>query len=171
MIFGSGGDEAGIMVIGDFPSITDEKRNKVFSDKTGKFVREVIRRAGFNPSQIYFTNAVKCRTPANRQPTIIEISKCTYLMQEDILFAKRNIDIIITLGSTALISIIGEHKPLSKIHGKIQKKGRFEILPMYHPSYALNNADIKIEFIKDWIFIAEYYKKFIPWHSHTLNTF
>ncbi len=53
------------------------------SRRSGRKVRDLLTDAGFSHDDCYYTNAVKCHPPGNRDPTDAELANCRpYLVEE-----------------------------------------------------------------------------------------
>ena len=63
---GEGPAEAQVMLIGEGPGYNENEQGKPFVGQAGKFLDELLQTAGLNRQQVFITNVVKCRPPANR---------------------------------------------------------------------------------------------------------
>ena len=113
------GTERRIVIVGEAPGETEDKKGIPFIGESGKLVRKAI---GHNDFLI--TNIVKCRPPGNATPTKQEAMTCATQHIEDDL---KDAQLIYLLGNTAqLLEIL---RP-DLLKGKI-------VQHRTHPSHAL----------------------------------
>nr|WP_257207464.1 MULTISPECIES: uracil-DNA glycosylase [Nostoc] len=78
-----------------------------------------------------------CRPPENRVPTTQEITACKPYLLEQIRLVDPKI--ILLTGATALKSLTGDKRAITKIRGQwLEWEGRL-CMPIFHPSYLLRN--------------------------------
>lgn len=127
------------MFIGEAPGETEDKDGEPFVGRAGEKLDEYADEAGFDLSEAYITNIVKCRPPGNRRPTSHEVKTC----QKHLLFQMKKIrpDVLVCLGNTSLQYFFPKARIMS-VHGKIltTKKG-LKIYPIIHPAAALRNPE------------------------------
>ena len=169
MVLGVGNGTSGIMIIGEAPGMAEDRRGIPFVGKSGKLLRKIIKAAGFDVDDVFLTNAVKCRPYNNNTPLDSEVADCKYRLNDEILELKDDIFIIITLGNTALKSVLNNPNRISSMRGKSYKVGRIRLFPMFHPAYALRDKLAKDVFLKDWKYLMEYYELVRTYHSNNLD--
>jgi DNA polymerase-1 len=132
------------MLIGEAPGREEERSGRVFSGAAGQLLDKCLERAGLNPSELYITNAVKCRPPENRAPERIEAKICAaeYLTAE---IEEIRPSHILLLGNAALQAVarksgITKHRGV-RLDIKGQPKSR-TIMAAFHPAYALRNPGV-----------------------------
>ncbi|HYG35955.1 MAG TPA: uracil-DNA glycosylase, partial [Clostridia bacterium] len=76
---GEGNLKATVMIIGEAPGRQEDQTGRPFVGSSGKFLDQVIAGTGFERTDFFITNTVKCRPPANRTPKANEIETCTSL--------------------------------------------------------------------------------------------
>src|SRR3974377_954393 len=74
---GEGPAAAEIMFIGEGPGFYENEQGRPFVGAAGKFLDELLGRAGLKRSDVFITNVVKCRPPGNRDPEPEEVQTCT----------------------------------------------------------------------------------------------
>ncbi|HPG20314.1 MAG TPA: uracil-DNA glycosylase, partial [Flexilinea sp.] len=102
---------------------------------------------------VFITNVVKCRPPANRDPLPEELTACSSFLDEQI----RLIDplVIVTLGRFSM----GRYFPLariSSIHGKGHWVDGRMIVPMFHPAAALHQPNLRDSIMHDFALLPTY---------------
>ena len=137
---GEGPVDAEIMFIGEGPGFHENQQGRPFVGAAGKFLEELLAKVGMKREQVFITNVVKCRPPANRDPRPEEVSTCTsnYL---DLQIQAINPKVIVTLGRYSMGLFLSNAK-ISDVHGQAMRvKGRL-IVPMYHPAAALHQRSL-----------------------------
>jgi DNA polymerase len=89
---------------------------------------------------VYITNVVKCRPPANRDPQPDEIAACQAYLDRQIALIKPKV--IVTLGRYSMARAFPTEK-ISAIHGKPRKVGEIVYVPMFHPAAALHQPALR----------------------------
>jgi DNA polymerase len=138
---GEGPANAEILFIGEGPGFHENEQGRPFVGAAGKFLEELLGKVGLHRDQVFITNVVKCRPPANRDPQPDEVETCTsnYLDRQ---IQAINPKVIVTLGRYSMGLFIPNAK-ISSIHGQAMHiKGRL-VVPMYHPAAALHQASLK----------------------------
>jgi DNA polymerase len=93
---------------------------------------------GLTRADCYVTNVVKCRPPANRTPTPIEIATCRpWLIEQLDRVAPAY---ILTLGNTAGRAIFAYQSGIGQVHGHVFRSGAIKGVPTYHPAAALRGG-------------------------------
>jgi DNA polymerase-1 len=139
------GDGQGyIMIVGEAPGATEVDKGRPFVGQAGKYLRTAMLSAkGIDLERVYYTNAVMCRPPKNRDPNPEEIQCC-----RDRLFAeisKVKPKVIVPLGGFGLQALTGHKESIKKARGKprfldIQGKTHL-IMPSLHPAYIMRTPD------------------------------
>ncbi len=91
--WGNGSLDADVVVVGEAPTAGDPEADQwrggnltgmaYTSRASGRKIRDLLADAGFDHDDCYYTNAVKCHPPANRNPTSEELANCRpYLVEE-----------------------------------------------------------------------------------------
>jgi DNA polymerase len=151
LVFGSGNPNAEIVVIGEAPGKQEDISGEPFVGASGKFLNEMLARAGLKRDDIYITNIVKYRPPNNRDPTSDEKNEFwPYLLRQlEIIKPK----IIVTLGRHSGMAFIPE-LVISRDHG-VQRPIRlgtvdYTVIPLYHPAAALYNGSMRQVLMSDF---------------------
>jgi len=145
---GEGPTNAEIMFIGEGPGMNEDAQGRPFVGASGRFLTELIGRAGLRREDVFIANVVKCRPPGNRDPLPEEITACREFLDRQIALV--NPKIIVTLGRFSMATYFPGQR-ISAIHGKAKTMpdGRL-VVPMFHPAAALHNAGLRPELEKDF---------------------
>jgi uracil-DNA glycosylase len=137
-VVGRGNLKAPIMVIGEAPGQNEDETGLPFVGKSGQLLEKILASVDFSTEKdIYIANINKCRPPDNRVPTTEEVTACKPYLLEQIRLVDPKI--ILLTGATALKSLTGEKRTITKIRGQwLEWQGRL-CMPIFHPSYLLRN--------------------------------
>lgn len=138
VVFGEGEPDAAIMFIGEGPGRDEDLLGRPFVGRSGKLLTKMLDALGFTRDRVFISNSVRCRPPANRQPTPEETALCiSHILLREISIVRPRI--ICTLGATATNALIEQNKSLSSIRGQVIQTDFFSLLPTFHPAYLLRN--------------------------------
>lgn len=153
IVMGEGSLENKIMLIGEGPGGTEDKKGKPFVGRAGRLLDKILKSVNIKRKNIYITNIVKCRPPENRNPTREEMKACSPILKTEIKYIKPKV--IVPLGSIALKYLVGSDKKITEDRGKWFNKGDVYFLPTFHPAYLLRNANMKKYVWKDFKLIKK----------------
>lgn len=156
LVMGEGSLDAEVLFIGEAPGKKEDELGRPFVGAAGKFLDEMLASIQLGRSDVYITNIVKYRPPANRDPLPEEI-------QAFMPFLKAQIDII----KPKLIVFLGRHSMnvflpelrISQVHGKAFKKNGHVYYPLYHPAAALYNGGMRQTLLDDFAGIPSVLEK------------
>jgi len=128
------GDGSEIVLVGEAPGRHEVQEHRHFVGPAGELLRQYLRKAGKDPSEVYITNAVKCRPPDNRRPKPEEIEACRYYLEIEIsTLSPRK---ILALGSSSLEAMTGRKK-VADVRGiEMEYLGK-PLFATYHPAAVL----------------------------------
>ncbi len=140
---GEGARRPTLMLVGEQPGDEEDRQGHPFVGSAGKLLRDLMEQAGVDPATTYVTNAVKHfyweprgkrrihKTPAQRH-----IEACLVWLEQEI--AKYRPRVIVALGRTALIAVVGRAMTLTAARTqKLATEAGVPIVATYHPSAAL----------------------------------
>jgi uracil-DNA glycosylase len=137
-VIGRGSLQAPIMIVGEGPGQNEDETGLPFVGKAGQLLEKILASVELTPDrEVYIANAVKCRPPGNRTPTPEEIAACKDYLLEQIRIVDPKI--ILMTGATAVKSLTGDKRGITKIRGQwMDWQGRW-CMPIFHPAYLLRN--------------------------------
>lgn len=147
LVFADGSPEAQIVFIGEAPGVNEDKQGKPFVGAAGKFLDEMLGTINLKRSDVYITNIVKYRPPANRDPEPDEIKAFMPFLTRQIEIIKPKL--VIFLGRHAMNAFLPELK-ISQVHGQPKRKDGQVYLPLFHPAAALYNGGQRQTLIDDF---------------------
>lgn len=131
-----------LMIIGEAPGEKEDDQGRPFVGPAGQLLNRLLEQAEVPLEAPYFTNAVKCRPPQNREPELNEIASCRHFLQEQMhLVQPRR---IVTLGKVATSAVTGTRGVMSALLASDWTciwAEELRVIPAYHPSYLLRHLD------------------------------
>ncbi len=148
------------MFVGEGPGQTEDEQGRPFVGAAGKLLNQLLESIGLQRREVFITNIVKCRPPANRAPRKIEIETCYPYLQAQINLIKPRI--VCPLGSPAIMTLLGRSFAVSKVHGKPFRRAEQVILPLYHPAAALYTNNLQEVLFEDFKVLKKLINDEIP---------
>lgn len=149
VVFGTGCLDAELMFVGEAPGAEEDQQGEPFVGKAGQLLTRMIQAMGFQRSDVYIGNVLKCRpdveTPSgNRKPTPEEMATCVPYLKEQIrLIAPR---VLVAVGDTAVKGLFPSLKDgITKLRGKWLEYETIPLMPTFHPAYLLRNQSLAIK--------------------------
>ncbi|MFH0823726.1 MAG: uracil-DNA glycosylase [Pseudomonadota bacterium] len=135
IVFGEGRSDADLMFVGDAPGVDEDVQGRHFVGEAGLLLTKMIRAMGLERSDVYITDAVKCRPPGSRQPERTETDTCVPFLEKQIEAVGPQV--IVTLGEIPAETLLGLEGPVSTIRGSFLYWRGIPVMPTYHPSFLL----------------------------------
>jgi len=142
-IFGAGKQTASLMILGDAPSEDDEQQGQPFSGEAGKLLTAMLKAMGYQRSDVYILNTVKCKTAQNKEPSVDEAMSCEpYLIRQINLLQP---ELILALGSFTAQWLLKTKSTLGRLRGQLHYIDGVNapIVVSYHPAYLLRSPNEK----------------------------
>ena len=144
-IFGDGNINSPIMIVGEAPSLEEEKNGKTFQGENGSLLKKMLLAINIKKEKIYSTYAINFRTPEDRKPTSQEIKRYSVFLKEHISIIDPKV--LILFGSTAMESITASSSKISNERGKwkeiILKNKTYPFIITFNPSYLIRFPENK----------------------------
>src|SRR3954471_12353991 len=142
-VFGVGNPEAELMFIGEAPGADEDAQGEPFVGRAGQLLTKIIQAMGFERSDVYIANVLKCRPDmppgsfGNRPPTPVEMRTCLPYLAEQIEIIGPKV--MVALGATAVEGLLGTRGPMHAMRGRWHSHQETPLMITYHPSYLLRN--------------------------------
>lgn len=143
MVFATGNPHTKLMLIGEAPGYYEEVQQEPFVGRAGEKLNQILKAMGLSRDMVYISNIVKFR-PAlpnqrtnNRAPTPEEIEACLPIIMSEIQVIQPKM--IVALGGTAAVGLLGEQGSVSSMRGKFHDLNGIPVRVTYHPSYLLRS--------------------------------
>jgi uracil-DNA glycosylase family 4 len=153
---GVGPGSTEIMFIGEGPGFHENEQGLPFVGAAGKFLDELLARAGLSRTDVWIGNVVKCRPPDNRDPLPEELFACNEYLERQI--EAINPRIIVTLGRFSMGKFLPNAR-ISDVHGQMHRSGDRFIIAMFHPAAALHQAKLKPSLLADFAQLPQLLEK------------
>jgi DNA polymerase len=152
VVFGDGNPNADAMVIGEGPGKDEDQQGLPFVGRSGQLLVSLMAEAGWNRSDIYIANVVKCRPPQNRDPRPDEIDACKGYLADQI----RLVDpvVVITLGNFSSKLLLKRSTGITKLRGQVYPWWGRQVVPTFHPAAALRGGERVTNQIREDIALA-----------------
>ena len=145
-VIGEGNHGAEIMFVGEAPGENEAKTGRPFCGRAGKVLDDLLNSINLDRKEVYVTNIVKDRPPANRDPLPDEIAVYAPFLDRQIEIIKPKV--VATLGRFSMQYVMNRYglewevAPISTLHGKIFNTEKFKYTPLYHPAAAIYNQHL-----------------------------
>jgi len=145
---GQGSVTAEVVFIGEGPGKNEDLQGIPFCGASGRLLDQMLESINLSREDVFITNIVKCRPPANRDPLPDEKQICaqTYLDRQLELI---NPKLVVTLGRHALSHFIPDLK-ISEVHGQPKHFRDRVYLALYHPAVALYDPRLRSTLAEDF---------------------
>lgn len=153
MVFGDGNINADVLLLGEAPGAEEDKQGLPFVGQSGQLLDKILATISLDRSNVYITNILPWRPPANRKPTSEEILLFRPYVLKHISMI--NPKIIICLGSTASCALLQTKQSMTQLRGSWKRIEELdaEILPTFHPAYLLRSPSQKRETWIDFLMV------------------
>jgi uracil-DNA glycosylase family 4 len=156
VVRGVGNPEARLMLIGEAPGEKEDLAGEPFVGRAGGLLTKVMEAAGLSRDDVFITNIVACRPPANRTPRVSEVRAHAPWIERQLELVSPLL--IVTLGRTALTYFLPKAK-VRELRGKPLKINREEVqltlFPTLHPAAVLRDPELRPSFETDFRKIAK----------------
>jgi uracil-DNA glycosylase family 4 len=154
-VFGVGNRQAELMIIGEGPGFYEDQKGEPFVGRSGKLLDAMLAAIGFDRSQVYIANIVKCRTPQNRDPQPEEVAACTPYLNSQIAFIAPKL--LLAVGKVAANYLLQSKSILRELRGNLHEYGpqKTPLIITYHPAYLLRNPKDKHQAYQDLAFVCQ----------------
>ena len=144
---GEGNPDADIMFVGEAPGKEEAKCGRPFIGRSGKLLRSAITGIGLREEDVFITSPVKY-LPDRGTPTDEDIfhGRVHLFRQLEVISPK----IIVLLGNTACVAVLGNKTAVTREHGKVIEKEGMKCLITFHPAAAIRFQKFKGSFLEDF---------------------
>jgi uracil-DNA glycosylase family 4 len=119
----------------------------------------MLRAIGLARESVFIANVLKCRPPANRDPSAGEAAACLPYLERQI--ALLNPKIILVVGRIAAQYLLATQAPLGSLRQRVHRFGeaRTPLIATYHPAYLLRTPSEKRKVWDDLKFAREVFAR------------
>jgi uracil-DNA glycosylase len=153
---GEGNADADIAFIGEAPGKQEAATGKPFIGRAGKLLRGLLKDIGIDDVDVYITSPVKY-LPEYVTPTPADIAHGrTHLFKQ---LAVIDPKVIVLMGNTAALAVLGEKFSIAQDHGKIINRGDKTYFLSYHPAAPLYSPKLRDTLKKDFLKLKRLIRK------------
>jgi len=145
---GEGPGKALFLFVGEGPGPEEDRTGRPLVGPAGDLLTAMIEKGiGIPRSQVYVTNAVKCRPPGDRDPAAEEEAACRdFLARQVRLVAPK---VVVALGRVAARALLGSRLPLHVLRGRPKEFQGVPLVLTWNPAYLLRHPEAKREAWED----------------------
>lgn len=148
-VAGVGKNDAKLLIVGDWLTLEQQaqpERGLVFGVEQDAMVKRMVEAIELAVGNVFITNTIKCGIPETCQPKAEHVKACcSYLLRQINLIRPK---VILSMGNIATRTLLNSSEPLSRLRGKLHTcnavpERSLPLIATYHPSYLLQNPEMK----------------------------
>lgn len=138
-VFGVGRRDADWMVIGEAPGAEEDRQGEPFVGPAGQLLDRMLQASGYQRSEVFIANILKCRPPNNRDPRPEEAAACRSFLEQQIQWVQPKL--ILCVGRIAAQNLLGTDETIGKLRGRVHRHAASgtPVVVTYHPAYLLRD--------------------------------
>lgn len=140
-VFGVGNPRPRVVFFGEAPGADEDRLGEPFVGRAGQLLTKIIEACGWQRSDVYIMNVLKCRPPENRNPTPAETENCRQYFERQ--FEILCPEYIVCAGTVPAQALLQTTDAVGKLRGRFHRYKDATVLVTYHPSYLLRNPSAK----------------------------
>ncbi len=134
---GEGDPDADFMCVGEAPGANEDETGRPFVGQAGGLLTKILAAIDLTREQVFITNVLKHRPPANRNPQPDEVEACSPYLVRQIQMVKPKV--ILALGTFAAQTLLATKTPLGQLRGAVHQYYGIPLIVTYHPAALLRN--------------------------------
>ncbi len=160
-VTGEGPADSPLMLVGEQPGDNEDLQGRAFIGPAGEVLDRALAAAGVDRAKLYVTNAVKHfkheprgKRRLHKTPDRGEVVACRWWLDSERRLVRPRV--ILALGATAALSVLGKPTPILKTRGQpIQLEDQAQAMVTFHPSALLRMPDPKAKAEGFEMFVAD----------------
>lgn len=140
-VFGVGKLSPELCFVGEAPGADEDAKGEPFVGRAGQLLDKIIVACGFQRSEVYICNTLKCRPPNNATPTPVQCENCRPYFERQIDLVKPKW--ICCLGAVAAKNVLQSELGIGRLRGSVHDYRGIPVVCTYHPAYLLRNPSAK----------------------------
>lgn len=160
IVFGDGSLDSKILFVGEAPGAEEDRTGIPFVGRAGKLLTKMIEAIGFDRSEVFICNTLKCRPPDNRDPKPSEKEACRHFLEEQIDLIRPQI--LVGLGAHAASYLTGQQIAIGKMREQWYEFHGVATMVTYHPAFLLRSPSFKRKSWDDFKMLAGKYAELNP---------
>lgn len=142
---GEGLEGAPIMFVGEAPGREEDEAGRPFVGRSGQLLEKMLAAIGLKRGDVYISNVIPWRPPANRTPSPIETATCEVFVRREIALVRPKV--LVALGGSAAKTLFQVDAGIMRQRGKwveFETDGdTIDAMAMFHPAYLLRTPGEK----------------------------
>ena len=158
-VFADGPEQPRLMCLGEAPGQEEDRRGLPFVGASGRLLDHMLASIGLDRAEVYITNVLPWRPPANRKPTPDEVAVC-------LPFVIRHIELVdppalLLLGGAAASALLARGEGINRLRGRWYSFSASRLqrpvpaLATFHPAYLLRTPEAKREAWRDLLMLRQ----------------
>jgi DNA polymerase len=149
---GEGDPDTEVVFVGEGPGFNEDRQGRPFVGRAGDLLVKLLGTIGWQRTDVFITNVVKCRPPDNRDPQPDEIAACAPFLRRQLEVLDPAV--VVTLGRYSMGTFMPGAR-ISQAHGTVRPVDPATgatsamVFAMYHPAAALRTPAIERESYAD----------------------
>ena len=150
-VFGVGDENADWMLVGEAPGAEEDRLGEPFVGQAGRLLDNMLAAIDLKRGEnVYIANVLKCRPPANRNPSPEEVAKCApHLLRQIELIQPK---LILAMGRFAVQALLDTDASIASLRGRVHRYAGVPLIVTYHPAYLLRTLPDKAKAWADLVF-------------------
>ena len=140
-VFGVGSIRPRLCFFGEAPGADEDRQGEPFVGRAGQLLNKIIAAMTLKREDVYILNAIKCRPPGNRNPTIDETACCRHYWVRQLEILRP--EFICCLGGVAANTLFASNESVGKMRNRWLEYRGAKVMVTYHPAYLLRNEFAK----------------------------
>ena len=142
VLIGQGKASPRLMIVGDVPSEEEDSSAQMYRGAAGELLEKMLQAMKLSTDEVFYTPAVKCRPPENRQPHVAESKTCFKHLQQQI--AEQKPECILAFGNLAALGVLNQKLKVTEARGQwFNTDDNIPVMVTYHPAYLLRKPEEK----------------------------
>ncbi|ORE95863.1 uracil-DNA glycosylase [Stappia sp. 22II-S9-Z10] len=138
--FGEGPVGAPVMFVGEAPGRDEDEEGRPFVGRSGQLLEKMLAAIGLKRDDVYISNVIPWRPPANRTPSPIETATCEVFVRREIALVRPKV--LVALGGSAAKTLFSVDSGIMRQRGRwvrfdAGEAGEIDAVAMFHPAYLL----------------------------------
>jgi DNA polymerase len=133
--------------VGEAPGQEEDRIGEPFVGAAGQLLTRIIEACGMKRNEVFICNILRCRPPANRDPTPEEAENCKEYLERTIDLVRPRF--LCALGRIAVTFLLGTSMGITKLRGRFLEYRGIPVMCTFHPSYLLRSPEKKKEVWED----------------------
>ena len=146
-VFGVGDPKSQVVFIGEAPGREEDLQGEPFVGRAGQLLNRILESINLDRKSVYICNIIKCRPPANRDPSSQETATCIPYLEQQLQIIRPKI--IVALGRISAQYLLNSTAPMNQLRGKMYRRGSSMLMVTYHPAALLRNPNWKTDTWED----------------------